>query len=55
MIGDLIARFRRMSRINQIFVAFFVTVAVAFGGAKPVNGYFRFVTGLRNGEVADNV
>lgn len=48
MFGDIIRRFRRMSRTNQIFTTFFVAAAVAFGGAKPVNGYFRFLTGLRN-------
>ena len=48
MFGNLIRRFRRMSRTNQIFSAFFVAVAVAFGGAKPVMGYFRFMLGLRD-------
>ena len=48
MFGDLIRRFRRMSRSNKIVTLFFVTVAIAFGGAKPIMSYFRFMQGLRD-------
>lgn len=48
MFGDLIRRFRCMTRSNQIITVFFLAVAIAFGGAKPVKSYIRFMTGLRD-------